>query len=333
VPTETPAMVLSVGEGAYVLSGSNGPTITKVTARGRFDRSFGQEGTARPPLTRMIRRKGTVHRLRMRALAMRVLPGGGLLVAGTAAAAGGSDQRIFAARLRADGSLDSSFGRGGLALLRFGPGLRSIANQVAFQRDGRIVFAGYLRGRPNEEHVEDFALMRMRADGARDRGFGRGGVAVMRPGRRSFASSLAIEGNGRILVAGKTFGGPGKARELLFRFTRQGRIDRSFGHGGMVSTRLRQAPGGLAGQPRQLLLQRDRILALRDDGERQLVAYSRDGRHRQTLAVAGGAADDWSRPRAPFAALGGGRLFLGWNDFEPPTQSFKLQELRVGGLP
>jgi|GEM_PF-3036267 len=332
VPAESPAMVLSVGEGAYVLSGTNGPTITKVTARGRFDRSFGEEGTARPSLTRTIRHKGTVHRLRMRAVAMRVLPSGGLLVAGTAAAGGGSDQRIFAARLRADGSLDSSFGRGGLALLRAGPGLRCIANQVAFQRDGRIVFAGYLRGRPNEEHVEDFALMRMRADGGRDRGFGRGGVAVMRPGRRSFASSLAIEGSGRILVAGKTFGKPGRTRELLFRFTPRGRIDRSFGRGGKVSTRLPRAPGGLAGRPRQLLLQRNRILVLRDDEERQLVAYSRDGRHRQVL-VAGGAAGEWSAPHAPVGALRGGRLFLGWNVFAPPTQSFRLQELRVSGLP
>jgi len=331
VPAESPAMVLSVGEGAYVLSGTNGPTITKVTAQGRFDRSFGEEGTARLNLTRKIRRKGKVHRLWMKAVAMRVLPSGGLLVAGTAA--GGSDQRIFAVRLHVDGSLDPSFGKGGLALLGFGPGLRCIANQIAFQRDGRIVFAGYLRGRPNEEHVEAFALMRMRADGARDRGFGRGGVAVVRPAPRSVASSLAIEGNGRILVAGKTFGKSGKTRELLFRFTRQGRIDRSFGRRGMVSTRLPQAPGGIAGQPRQLLLQRDRILVLRDDEERQLVAYSRGGRHRRALPVAGGAAGDWSAPRAPFGAVRGGRLFLGWNVFKPPTQNFKVQELRVSGLP
>ena len=331
VPTEAPAMVLSVGEGAYVLSGGNGPTITKVTARGRFDRSFGEEGTARPSLARKIRHKGRVHRLRMRALAMRVLPDGSLLVAGTAA--GGGDRRIFAARLHADGSLDPSFGRGGLALIGFGPGHRSTATDVGFQRDGGIVFAGYLRGRPGEEHSGDFALMRMRADGNRDRGFGRGGVATLRQARRSVASSLAIEANGRILVAGKTFGKPGKTRELLFRFSRQGRIDRSFGRRGVASTRLPQAPGGLGGQPRQLLLQRDRILVLRDAEERQLVAYSRDGRHRRALAVAGGAADDWSRSRAPFGALGNGRLFLGWNDFEPPTQSFKLQELRVRGRP
>jgi uncharacterized delta-60 repeat protein len=331
VPSEAPAMVIGVGGGAYVLSGSNGPTITKVTAQGRFDRSFGEEGTARPSLGRKIRRQGRVHRLRMRALAMRVLPSGGLLVAG--AAVGGSDRRIFAARLHADGGLDSSFGRGGLALLGFGPGRPCTPTEVAFQRDGGIVFAGYLRGRPSEEHGEDFALVRMRADGTRDRGFGRGGVAVMRPARRSFASSLAIEGNGRILAAGKTLGKAGRTRELLFRFTRQGRIDRSFGRRGMVSTRLPQAAGGRAGQPRQLLLQRDRILVLRDAEERQLVVYSRDGGHRRAFAVAGGAADDWSRPNAPFGALKGGRLLLGWNDFEPPTQSFKLQELRVRGRP
>ncbi|HET8956609.1 MAG TPA: hypothetical protein VFN18_13220 [Solirubrobacterales bacterium] len=330
VHAETPAMVLSVGEGAYVLSGTNGPTIAKVTARGRFDRSFGEEGTASLSLTRKIRRKGNVHRLWMKGVAMRALPSGGLLVAGTAA--GGSDQRIFAVRLRADGSLDSSFGRGGLALLGFGPGLRCTANQVAFQRDGRIVFAGYLRGRPNEEHVEAFALMRMRADGTRDRSFGRGGVAVVRPAPRSVATSLAIEGNGRILAAGKTFGKAGKTRELLFRFTRRGRIDRSFGHRGLVSTRLPQAPGGLAGQPRQLLLQRGRILVLRDDEERQLVAYSRDGRHRRAFAVAGGASGDRSAPHAPFGAVRGGRLFLGWNVLDVP-QSFKLQKLRVSGLP
>ena len=141
-------------------------------------------------------RNGRRHRLWLHPLSIEVLPGGGLLIAGTA---GDNEPRIFVLRLCADGSLDRTFGNGGISVLGFGRSLRSTARQVVFQRDGHIVVAGYVRGRPNEERSEAFALMRLRPDGTPDPSFGRRGLVVRRIGRRSFASALAVEGNGRIV--------------------------------------------------------------------------------------------------------------------------------------
>ena len=151
--------------------------------------------------------------------------------------------------------------------------------------------------------------------------------------RPSFASALAIEGNGRILVAGKILGRPGHTRELLLRLTPRGGPDRSFGRSGMVSVRLPQARGMYSGQARQLLLQRQRILVLRDSRETQLVVYTRDGRHRQALEVAAGAEPGNTSARPAFGAVDDGRLLLGWNVFDSIAISFKLQRLRVEGSP
>lgn len=327
VPGEVSGVAVAADDSTYALSRS-GATVTKLTASGRVDLSFGEEGTVvLPSRVGEVHRRGRRYRLWADPVSMTVLRDGRLLIAGTAQS---GESRVFALRLRRDGSLDPGFGKQGIAVHGFGRSLRCVANQIAVQRDGRIVFAGFVRGKPSEERSETLAVMRLRADGARDRGFGRRGLAVARIGHRSFASAVAIQGDGRILVAGKTRTRD-RVRELLLRYRADGRLDRSFGHGGVVSRPVPLLPGGFFASARQILLQPTRILVLRDNHGEQLLVYSRNGLRRRLFEVTRSPEEAGRSNRAPFGALQGDRLVLGWTVYGTHNNHYNLQRLLIGG--
>lgn len=155
--------------------------------------------------------------------------------------AAGSKGRAFAlARYTPDGQLDESFGTAGKVVTDFGVpradkcvgACQHGAAAVAIQTDGKIVTTG---GKGS-----DFALARYLPDGRLDPSFGRGGQVVTdvgaRPNRfqadwQRGANALAILPDGKIIVAGA---GPGEF--ALARYTPNGRLDGSFGRGGLVFT-------------------------------------------------------------------------------------------------
>ena len=101
--------------------------------------------------------------------------------------------------------IDPTFSSGGEAIAHFGYGNDSV-QALAVQSDGKIVLAGYaLRGTDT-----DFAIVRLNANGSRDTSFGTNGrvtvdVAAVAgsPGDNDYAYAVSIDGNGKILVAGK----------------------------------------------------------------------------------------------------------------------------------
>jgi uncharacterized delta-60 repeat protein len=134
------------------------------------------------------------------------------------------------------GALDPSFGLGGKLFLDFNHGT-DIANGVALQPDGKFVVVGqtYLN---NDYSTEDFAVSRHNADGSLDSSFGTGGkVQTDFPGLAAIASSVLVQPDGKILVAGGafplfTFAGDFK----LVRYNADGTLDGGFGAGGIVTT-------------------------------------------------------------------------------------------------
>jgi uncharacterized delta-60 repeat protein len=150
-----------------------------------------------------------------RATDVALLPGGRIVTAGWTTVNGD----IAVTRLTRRGAFDAVFGRGGTSDLDAGGDDR--ANAVAVQRDGRVVVAGGTRRRGG-----DMAVLRLRADGSLDRGFGRGGIRTLGTARSDSAYDLAVQDDGRIVVAG--YGGPG-ADMVVARLNRDGSIDRRFG--------------------------------------------------------------------------------------------------------
>ena len=138
--------------------------------------------------------------------------------------------------LAVDGDLDPTFGTDGKVLTDFDHST-DIANAVAIQADGKLVVVGTTY-QDNDFSDEDFAVARYNPDGTLDKTFGVGGkVQTDFPGLAAVASSVVVQPDGKIVVAGGafplfTFLGDFK----VVRYNPNGSLDTSFGDGGIVTT-------------------------------------------------------------------------------------------------
>jgi len=136
----------------------------------------------------------------------------------------------------ADGDLDPLFGSGGMVMTDLGKST-DIANAVAIQADGKSVVVGTTY-KNNDFSDEDFVVTRYNTDGMLDNTFGnRGKVRTDFPGLAAVPSSVVIQPDGKIVVAGGafplfTFIGNFK----VARYNPNGSLDTSFGDGGIVTT-------------------------------------------------------------------------------------------------
>ena len=102
------------------------------------------------------------------------------------------------ARYNADGSLDETFGDGGVVVSDFGGDDR--AKSIAIQPDGAILVGG---SGWVDSGAEDFALARYLDDGSLDESFGDGGGVVTDfRGGDDRATSVLLRPDGRIALAG-----------------------------------------------------------------------------------------------------------------------------------
>jgi uncharacterized delta-60 repeat protein len=150
--------------------------------------------------------------------------------------AGASSDGFTLARYDPDGSLDPSFGVGGIAVVAGG-----IATALALQPDGKIVAAGdWFEGEGSM-----FMVARFERGGSLDRSFGSGGRTTVRVGAFGYAEDVALGTDGTIVVAGwaSTLVAWGSA---LARFDPDGSLDPSFGSGGMLLTHMGESSFGRA---------------------------------------------------------------------------------------
>lgn len=162
--------------------------------------------------------------------AVAIQPDGKIVVAGI------SNDGFALARYNADGSLDPGFGGTGRVITHF-PLLVAVAHAVAVLADGRILAAG-TRVIPHPTDLSphsDVVLVRYRPDGSLDPEFGTGGVVSTDIGPTDGVNDLAVQPDGRIVVAGSSrtavFGD-----FLLVRYNADGSLDAGFGTGGVVTT-------------------------------------------------------------------------------------------------
>jgi uncharacterized delta-60 repeat protein len=110
---------------------------------------------------------------------------------------GGPDRKIAVTRLSPNGSFDDGFGDRGTVWIDFGGDNRGRA--AALQRDGKIVVAGVRAG-----DEDDFAIARLQPGGALDTSFGGDGRTTVDFGGEDSGFSVALQADGRIVVAGDT---------------------------------------------------------------------------------------------------------------------------------
>jgi len=216
---------------------SENMAIARYLPNGTLDASFGSGGLVHVDIDSASDE----------ARALKVLPDNGILAAGSLSTSSHADFGIV--KLRADGSLDPTFGETDIGSTRRGYVRLDIAGvnfhdngyAMAVQKDGRIIVAGTTPMFHDGFNYNQVALARFTADGVVDTTFGGGdGIVVLDPFYGAAAdvlTTIALDqaGNpaadGRIVVGGYTYG---RNCAFLARVNANGSVDTTFGAGGRV---------------------------------------------------------------------------------------------------
>jgi uncharacterized delta-60 repeat protein len=185
------------GAGRIVAGGSAG--VARFLDSGALDDTFAGDGTATAP-----KDTSTVSDVL-------VVPDGEVVIAGDA---GGADQRMFLARLSAEGEIDAAFGIEGMAAPEF-DGFE-VAAAVARQADGKLLLVGTVA-----EAGVTMAAARYDARGVLDAGYGAGGRLTIPFGFPSAAGDATLQPDGRLVVAGAADVGNQDPRPAVARLRRE----------------------------------------------------------------------------------------------------------------
>jgi uncharacterized delta-60 repeat protein len=230
--------------GGYVQRSSAGDYdfgVARLTSSGALDTSFSSDGKQTVAFD-----KGGSLNDRARGVAIDWF--GGIIVAGSAQITSGGDYDFAVARLTSSGSLDSSFGTNGKVTTAFNRGGSNDdgAQAVAIDNNGRIVAAGGAQFSSGGDY--DFAVARYTSSGALDSSFSSDGkqtIAFDNGGTDADAArSVAIDDEGRIVLAGYTTLGSGDTDFAVARLTDSGSLDASFSSDGKATVAFDIGPSG-----------------------------------------------------------------------------------------
>jgi uncharacterized delta-60 repeat protein len=273
-----------------------GFALARYRANGSLDKGFGTRG-------RVITRFGGLCALEGgkpvagrcgSALAVTIQPDGKILAVGSSC--GGfcefehpyPPDTIALVRYKGNGTLDPTFGNGGL--VKTDIGVPAEARSVSLQPDGKIVVAGVglASGDLRDPHYE-FVLARYNVDGSLDASFGAGGTTTTDfldcPCGLPYgaeANAVLVQADGKIVAGGHTLDPESLTRDAfaLARYNPNGSPDTGFGEGGRVITSF-----GFSG-PDSPANSGDVInaLALQPDGKIDAIGYSNYGEHQEQYA-------------------------------------------------
>jgi uncharacterized delta-60 repeat protein len=221
---------------ALVLSLAFVPTAGAATPR--LDPGFGEGGVARVPFGHATEFLyfGLLRPVRQ--------PDGKVLLAARIEEDGHGFPQVALARFTRTGQPDLTFGRGGRVRLR--SGLNFYPLTVLAQPDASILLVGTVGGYASSyTRPTQLGIVRLLADGSRDRAFGTNGFVAWNPPWRTTnewtTPGLALrQSDGRLLVAASvadpTLRGSPQSwqRVVLARFQPDGSLDPSFGQGGFA---------------------------------------------------------------------------------------------------
>lgn len=229
-----PKAVALQRDGKTVILGNGGPPYGAsygatnkgfVVARvqnGRLDDSFNGCGTLILPVG-----------ANAMAAAVALQSDGKILVAGSAEQNNAFSFTI--ARLQPNGRLDTGFGNAGLSYVPFEKG-GAFAYSLAVQSDGKIILAGEAK----QDGTGQIAVARLTANGKLDNSFATGGKLTVPLARGGRAAALALQSDGKIVIAGSAFNGH-DADFAVVRLNRDGSLDNTFSDDGKLTLPLGDA--------------------------------------------------------------------------------------------
>lgn len=206
--------------------------LVRLNSDGTLDNTFSDDGKQTTAISNQIDNGFSVA----------IQPDGKIVLAGSSNTGTKNDFAVL--RYKSDGSLDNTFSGDGKQTTAIGVG-GDIGNSVLIQMDGKIVVAG--------SSGDDYALVRYNTDGTLDNTFSGDGKQTTEIGSGvDYGSSVAIQTDGKLLVAGYSHNGT-KLLFSLVRYNSDGSVDNSFSGDGKQTTDL----GGTGNYGRSVCIQTD----------------------------------------------------------------------------
>ncbi len=162
---------------------------------------------------------------------------GKIIVTGAKCASNGSNCDAAVLRFNPNGKPDMTFNGTGKRVDDFGGGDNGGYGGVALQADGKIVVSGYMANPLTHDY--DFAVYRYTQAGTLDKTFaGTGKKAIgFGAGRQDFASSIAVQPDGKIVVVGTTYDASfSNLNFAIARLNANGTLDSTFSGDGKQTT-------------------------------------------------------------------------------------------------
>ncbi len=237
--------IVVIGESSSSLSKKQDLLLLQMDSNLQLDPDFGLQGVVHYNGSANENEKG---------FAVAAQPDGKLVACGAVVVSGKEDMLVL--RLKQDGSLDTSFAANGSFIWSSPADRADYANNLALQPDGRIVVAG-AAGTADGYRI---VTLRLHSDGTLDNSFGQGGVLSFTglTGSYAYPYGVAVQPDGRIVLAGSSTGSTGGKHAVVLRSTADGLWDVTFGAGGVMvfdsSTGGDTVANGLTLQPDQAIL-------------------------------------------------------------------------------
>jgi uncharacterized delta-60 repeat protein len=221
-------------DGKIVMAGWNWPStidfcVMRFNADGSFDNSFGTGGKVTTPIG-SGNDEGTN---------VAIQSDGKIVVTGSSFNASGNTDYVVI-RYTSAGAVDSTFGTNGIVTTDINS--YDIPEGIAINSTtGAITIAGTSNSNYSllgNHHTGngDFTVVRYTSSGALDGSFGTGGIATfdISSGSADAAHSLAVQPDGKLIVAGTTVRTVNNKDVVVIRLTTAGAPDASFGTGGIA---------------------------------------------------------------------------------------------------
>ncbi len=255
-------VAISEVDGTIVAAGQAGGSdarfaLARYTSSGALDPSFGGDGRVVTNFTAGFDA----------AYAVGIQADGKVVAAGGVPGSGG---RVALARYDTDGTLDGTFSGDGKVVTNLTPG-DDYAWALAIQADQKIVIAGGAGGAGGR-----FVMVRYDTDGTLDGTFsGDGKVLTDFTAKYDYIDAIAIQVDGRIVVAGSTNYYGSTPRFALARYGTDGALDATFSGDGKLTTNF---PEGYAWAFGVAIQDDDRIVAAGQAGSKvALTRYQSNG--------------------------------------------------------
>jgi uncharacterized delta-60 repeat protein len=257
VTVQPDGKIIVVGE-SYITATDTVMSATRLNANGTIDTTFATNGRFMQNVAVGISE---------RAYGVAIQADGKILIAGRT----NSPRQRVVIRLNSDGSLDTTFGTGGIFQTPIGSPTFD-EPEIAIQADGKVIVIGATR---NGVTTDAFSVMRLNTNGTLDTTFDGDGEAVTVFQANDRAYGVKLQADGKIVVSGSTNNNGAMA---LARYKTDGGLDETFDTDGKVTTSFPSSTAlayNLAIQPNGKIIAAGYARTLHTDAA--LVRYNTDG--------------------------------------------------------